>query len=283
MALFKYDLEALKQEIARREKIQEHKGFYLPDDVWKNVLSYLSPSIGDLINDLPLTQLRLLYQNLFNRYFKRASNYKVPLEIRRSWHLKGIYKEHRKHNIRDLIVEKLQIKQKKHIDSYEQSYQPIECAVGDVFLYTIQRSGRSSRWSRDEEIDEYYCMITKVNKKTYSVQCIKNQHRWHTVDNQPSKKGVCLLPENSLATPKFPQDIEVPNGTYDLHWFRLWHIDEDTMVETRTIEKFKIEEKALWKSERTIQAGTIKDKPSKPFPIGMWATGTNKSLKIDRY
>jgi hypothetical protein len=282
MALFKYDLEALKQEIARREKIQEHKGFLLPDDVWKNVFSYLSPSIGGLVDNLPLTQLRLLYQNLFNRYFQRANNYKIPLEVRRSWHLKGIYKKHREDNIRDLIVEKLQIKQTKHEDAIHQQYQPIECVVGDVFLYTIQRSGNTRH--RDEEIDEYYCMITKVNKKTYSVQCIKNQHLWHTVDNNPTKKGVCLLPENHLDTPKFPQDIEVPNGTYNLHWYRLWQIDEETSVETRTIEKFKIEEKALWKSERTVQAGNIKDKvPSKPFPIGMWATGRNKSQKKDRY
>ena len=280
MALFKYDLETLKQEIARREKIQEHKGFYLPDDVWKNVFSYLSPSIGGLVDDLPLTQLRLLYQNLFNRYFQRASNYKIPLDIRRSWHLKGIYKEHRQHNIKDLIVEKLQIKQKKHVDAPHETYQPIECVVGDVFMYTIQRSGGC--W-KGGEVDEYYCIITKVNKKTYSVQCIKNQHLWYTEDNNPSNKGVCLLPENPRDTPKFPQDIEVPNGTYDLHWYRLWHIDEETMVETRSIEKFKIEEKALWKSERTIQAGNIKDKPSKPFPIGMWVTGKNKSLKKDRY
>lgn len=150
LGIHKYDIETLKNEIKRREKINAHRGFELPTAVWGEIMSYFHKPILSIIQPLPLKQLIQVYRNIFplvpNTSYSKCSA--IPLDERKKWYVSKLMKKHRitpiDKQIRESIIE-------QSIDRL------IDCNVDDIIEYEIQ-------WK------VFTCIVKKVNPKTYVVE-----------------------------------------------------------------------------------------------------------------
>ena len=150
LGIHKYDVETLKNEIKRREKINAHRGFELPTDVRGEIMSYFHKPILSIIQPLPLKQLIQVYRNIFplvpNTSYSKCSA--IPLDERKKWYVSRLIKKHRVTPIDKQIRESI----------VEQSVGGlIDCNVDDIIEYEIG-------WK------VFTCIVKKVNAKTYGVE-----------------------------------------------------------------------------------------------------------------
>jgi len=216
----KFSMVQLRNELVRREARERDtksgKTYYLPDDVWKEILSYKRKPISHHIENLSLSFLKILCTNVcktvINPVSECTSSY--SLEMRKNVLYRDIMKYH--HNVRCIDVS---IKNALHAESDG------VLKVGDVFIKSYVGD-----W-RYHDLPEPYnlfwiCEVTKVNKVSYNVTRAISTLQYHWVeelndDNKFYDDGGVLMNQRgwkeyrTLDNNRFPHNYKKTNY-YDL-------------------------------------------------------------------
>lgn len=155
--LMKYDLATLIRAVEEKKKIQDHKGFELPTEVWGEVMSYFQKPIDKYLEKLSLVNLHKTLGAVYRRKMVPwTKSTKYSLEKRREMVMGNIHKYHRtKQNGFKILTNYIQREFEKP--------KPVahEYKVGDIFELN----------KRDERVpySPLICFVEKVNVKSYRV------------------------------------------------------------------------------------------------------------------
>ena len=151
--LMNYDLETLIRAVEQKKKIQEHKGFEIPSEVWKEVMSYFHQPIDKYLEKLSLANLHKTLGAVYKiKMLPWTRDTKYSMEHRRNVVIKTIHKYHKRCD----RVPKL--KEYLGIDAVKPALPIIELNVGDLF-----------EW-KSRTCSNYVCVVKKVNNKTYGME-----------------------------------------------------------------------------------------------------------------
>ena len=156
--LMKYDLATLIRAVEEKKKIQDHKGFELPTEVWSEVMSYFHKPIDKYLQKLSLVNLHKTLGAVYRRKMVPwTKNTKYSLEKRREMVMGNIHKYHRtKQNSFKILT--------NYIENEFENPKPVakEYKVGDIFELN----------KRDYSVphSSLICFVKKVNEKSYRVE-----------------------------------------------------------------------------------------------------------------
>ena len=205
------------------------KTYELPDELWREVLSYTAPCLEDRLRDGSIPYLHNIFKVVFKRRFTNIKCADIDLEYRRERMLAPLLNYHFKHDLTRILnvqglIQSPQYDWKKLYKTGDIIYNPRDAGKRTQFAKVLRRNQKSITISyyMPDDNGEYYVNDDEPSKVYDAKNAIVVDAPWENgnvpdnVQYQVDKNKIVMKPP-ILERPRY--------STYTRVWERKWGIN----------------------------------------------------------